>query len=209
MKHGLSKNKDFFRLMHILSHMRDRCYNKNCQDFKHYGKRGIKICNEWIDKENGTVNFYNWAIKNGYKKGLTIDRINNDGNYEPENCRWITIGEQQNNKRNNIKIKYKNETHTPTEWAKILNVSVRNIYYRYYQGMSPNMIFEKGNLSNLKQEEILMLDRNWKFLKKFKNVHEIKEAGFNSSHVREVCKGKRNFHKGYRWKFNKEVKDVL
>lgn len=68
MKHELSKNENFFKLMHILSHMKDRCYNERCKDYKYYGGRGIKIDELWKDKEKGTLNFYNWAMENRISK---------------------------------------------------------------------------------------------------------------------------------------------
>lgn len=84
--------------------MKARCYNPNSTHFKDYGGRGIKVCEEWLDKKKGFLNFYNWAYQNGFvetkdRKQCTLDRINNNGNYEPSNCRWITIQEQQKNKR--------------------------------------------------------------------------------------------------------------
>ena len=76
--------------------MRDRCYYKKHMAFKNYGGRGITVCDEWLQNFE---TFYKWAIQNGYEDHLTLDRIDNDGNYEPSNCRWITYREQCLNKR--------------------------------------------------------------------------------------------------------------
>lgn len=78
--------------------MKCRCYNKNNCNYKHYGARGIKVCNEWLGK-NGYKNFEKWALENGYKKELSLDKIDNDGNYSPDNCRWTTKRIQNINKR--------------------------------------------------------------------------------------------------------------
>lgn len=85
-KHGLS----YHPLRFIRKSMIHRCYNKNNKFYKNYGGRGIKVCEEWLDS---LPSFYEWAINNGWKKGLSIDRIDNDRDYSPENCRWITISE--------------------------------------------------------------------------------------------------------------------
>ena len=100
-KHGYSHTKIFY----IYQDMKKRCTVQNHHAYKYYGARGIKVCPEWLDEENGFLNFYNWAINNGYifnapRGEYTLDRINNDGNYEPNNCRWTTMKEQVKNKRN-------------------------------------------------------------------------------------------------------------
>lgn len=102
-------------LYEVWKSMKQRCYNSNNYAYHNYGLRGIKVCDNW---KNSFINFYEWSINNGYKKGLTIDRINNNGNYEPSNCRWVNRVVQRNNTRFNNYITINNETKTLSEWAK-------------------------------------------------------------------------------------------
>lgn len=121
------------RLYSILQGMKTRCYNKNHQSYKHYGGRGIKICDAWL---NDFMNFYNWAYNNGYDNSLTIDRIDVNGNYEPSNCRWITHEEQQKNRRDSIQLTYNGKTQTIKDWSDDLGINAVTIYYRHKKGYS-------------------------------------------------------------------------
>lgn len=128
-KHGLGKT----RLHTIWLDMKSRCLNSRSSNYERYGGREIKICEEWA---NDFVSFYNWSILNGYKEDLSIDRINNNGNYEPFNCRWATIEEQANNKRSSCWIEYKGERKTIAQWSVSLNISDKALRHRIDRGWS-------------------------------------------------------------------------
>lgn len=136
-KHGKSSS----RLYNIWSHMKSRCYDENNSRFKDYGGRGILICYEW---RNDFQVFYEWSISNGYRKGLTIDRIDNNGNYEPANCRWASQIEQSNNRRTCRTITHKGETHTVREWALITGLNYGTLQTRIYRGWSAEKALTKG-----------------------------------------------------------------
>jgi len=108
------------RLYKIWKGIRKRCYNKNSVSYVYYGERGIKMCDEWY---NDYSTFMEWALSHGYEDSLTIDRINVNGDYCPENCRWTTMLVQSNNSRHCHYITYNGETHTISEWARILDIS--------------------------------------------------------------------------------------
>lgn len=121
--HNLSNS----RLYGIYRHIKERCYNPNCKDYKYYGSCGIVMCEEWA---TNFMNFYNWAMANGYQDDLTIDRIDVNGNYEPNNCRWATKKEQSINRRNIHLITFNDKTQTLTDWAKDLNINFNTLYQR-------------------------------------------------------------------------------
>lgn len=104
------------RIYNIWLKMQNRCYSENFKQYHNYGGRGITICNEWLG-DDGFVSFLNWSLSHGYQDDLEIDRINNDGEYSPDNCRWITHKQQQNNRSNNRYITYNGETKTLSEWC--------------------------------------------------------------------------------------------
>lgn len=117
------------RIYRIWSGMHARCSNPNLPEYLRYGGRGITVCEEWSD----FASFYLWACENGYDDSLTIDRIDNDKGYAPENCRWATMKEQSNNKRNNIRVTYQGESHTLKEWAELLGVNYESFKWHYHQ----------------------------------------------------------------------------
>ena len=123
VKHNQTKT----RLFKIWSDMKNRCYNENNRGFKHYGARGISVCKEWCDD---FLNFKKWADENGYSDNLTIDRINVNGNYCPENCRWITKYEQRLNKRNTLWI----NGESLTLYCKRNNLPYKTIWARIKRG---------------------------------------------------------------------------
>ena len=116
----------------------DRCYREKCKSYKNYGGRGIEVCNEWRSDYKA---FYDWSMANGYKEEqtaggvniLSIDRINNDGNYEPSNCRWVTPKQNSNNTRFNRLLTLNGETHTMSEWSDITGISQTTLSYRIHR----------------------------------------------------------------------------
>ena len=124
-KNGLSNS----RLGRAYRNMINRCYRTENYQYHLYGGRGISVCDEWKNKEDGFVNFCNWALSNGYSEDLTLDRIDNNGNYEPSNCRWVDIFVQANNKRNTHRLKINGEIDTVANWSRRLNVSYWNLLH--------------------------------------------------------------------------------
>lgn len=109
-KHGDYKNP----LYAVWTSMKQRCYNPKAQEYKNYGGRGITVTPEWMD----WLTFKEWAVSHGYEKGLSIERKDVNGNYEPSNCTWITLTQQAYNKRSNHLLTFRGETKTATEFAK-------------------------------------------------------------------------------------------
>lgn len=136
----IGDNKLKKQLSTVLSSMITRCYNVKHKEYKKYGGRGIKICDEWIG-DDGLDKFYDWAIANGFSgekdsKGynvLSIDRIDNDKGYSPENCRWATRIEQANNKCTSIWVEYNGERDTLINLCRRLNLDYHAVFLRIYR----------------------------------------------------------------------------
>ena len=121
----------------IVAHLyeiKKRCYNKNYKDFEDWGGRGITVCDEWMDPISGYRKFVDWAKNNGYKKGLSIDRIDNDGPYAPWNCRWVDWYTQANNKRNNVFVDINGVRHTIAEWSRECGLDYDTLYHKFEKG---------------------------------------------------------------------------
>lgn len=127
LKHGLYKT----RLYNIYRNMLGRCYVPSWVEYKNYGGRGIAMCDEW---RNDISKFYNWAMANGYKDNLTIDRIDNNGNYQPSNCRWVTKKEQLNNTSRNKFCVVRGEKLTLAQIAEKYNINAGTLHKRQRLG---------------------------------------------------------------------------
>lgn len=128
-----SHGESHTNLYNVWCAIKRRCYNQNTKEYYRYGGRGIGMCSEW--KESYEL-FRDWAITNGYQNGLTIDRIDNDGDYSPMNCRLVTMKEQCNNRCSNREYTWNGETHNVTEWSNILGINTKTLFNRLYKGWS-------------------------------------------------------------------------
>lgn len=111
--------------------MKRRCYEPGVKGYERYGGRGIRVCDEWL---NSYEAFARWAKENGCRQDLTIDRIDVNGDYTPDNCRWITNKEQGRNKRNNVRFEYDGKNLTLPEWAELIGVSKSALKARIING---------------------------------------------------------------------------
>lgn len=127
--HGLRKTK----LYRLWAGIKNRCYNKNEPTYKNYGGRGIKVCSDWFSDARA---FCEWARANGWKPGLTIDRVDNDGDYTPSNCRFVTHAINSRNTRSTRIIKYQDQAMCISEWARFLGMRVHTLWHRLNRGWS-------------------------------------------------------------------------
>lgn len=134
IKHGKSNT----RIYKIYCGIKKRCYCKTAKNYYLYGARNIKMCEKWLESFE---NFYNWAVNNGYQDNLTIDRIDTNGNYCPENCRWVDMKTQANNTRRNHYIEYNGIKHSIAEWSRILEINYGTLKSRIKYGWSLERIF--------------------------------------------------------------------
>ena len=121
-------NSHLYKVYHAIKR---RCYNERASDYEFYGGRGIGMCEEWL---NDGYAFYYWSMANGYKDGLTIDRVDNSNDYSPDNCRWVDMKEQCNNRRSNHLITYNGKTQSLTKWSDDSGIGYHKLRYRIING---------------------------------------------------------------------------
>lgn len=134
------KNPSHLRLYNIWFDMKRRCYQKQNKRWEKYGGRGITICDEW---RNNFQAFFDWSMTHGYADHLTIDRVDLNGNYTPDNCRWADKFQQANNRTNNHYLTYHGEKKTMVEWSRYLNMNYSTLRQRIQSGWSVEDAFEK------------------------------------------------------------------
>lgn len=136
--------KDHPRLYSIYNGIKKRCYSKNEPRYKDYGARGIEMCNSWLNPTDGFDNFVEWSLSHGYSEDMSIDRINVDGNYEPTNCRWVSMNEQALNKRDTKWVDYKGEHIQLMVLCDRLGITYDTVHDRIYKrGWSVEDAIEK------------------------------------------------------------------
>lgn len=124
LKHGLRGT----RVYNIWKGMKERCYTVTATKYKNYGANGIRVCPEW---EHDPKAFCDWAMANGYADDLTIDRIDVHGDYSPQNCRWINLTEQANNRTNNVRILHEGKMVTLAEFCRLNNLNYKAFYQNF------------------------------------------------------------------------------
>ncbi len=145
---GLS-SPDYEKLYNVWKNMKSRCYDKKSERYYTYGKRGIRVCQEW---RNNFRLFAKWAVENGWNTELSIERRNHNGDYCPENCTFITMAEQARNKTSNVLVSFNGKTKCVVEWAEEIGIDSKTIYARIYRGeKDPSIILYKGDLRELRK----------------------------------------------------------
>ena len=122
-------------LKRVYDGMLNRCYNSSCPHFNYYGGRGVKVCDRWLPRQPGAQGFHNFVDDMGERpEGTTLDRINSEGDYSPENCRWATSKEQTRNRSSNIMITRNGRKLCAQDWADEIGVTAPTIIKRYRRG---------------------------------------------------------------------------
>ena len=181
--------------------MRSRCRNPKHDAYPRYGGRGITVCDEWEDYEA----FAQWALSNGFEDGLTIERIDVNGNYCPDNCTWISRGDQARNRRNNVKIEYNGQIKTGAEWAREIGRGKQCVLRRLRKGMSIEEALNpqkfKPNRTYKKVEQY----QNDTLIGAFESAEQAAKSNgeMNPRTIRWACRTGNSAY-GFTWKYEAE-----
>jgi len=188
--HGMSKT----RLYIIWNDMKQRCNYPQLDCYKNYGGRGISYCDEWEKFEP----FAKWALANGYADDLTLDRIDNNGNYSPENCRWTTKEMQDRNKRTNRYITFNGETHTIGDWASMTGIDRTVIAKRLDKGMPVEEALTKSADT---RKPLVAIDEKTGVIYWFESSKDAERRGHTRPAIWRALTGEYKTHHGLVWKY--------
>ena len=198
------------KIYSVWNEMRNRCNNPNDKSYNRYGGKGISVCKEWDDFRV----FYPWAIENGYKEGLTLDRIDPTGNYEPNNCRWVDMTTQQRNRSNNVKLEHNGEKLTINEWCEKLNFPITTAKSRYYRALKKNGtanfydVFSR--VPNYQNRKIAQYSKDGTLIRVWDKLCQISsETNMDYRNVYSCCIGKLDHAYGYTWKYADSESDYV
>jgi len=199
-KHGMFGT----RIYNVWHSMKQRCYVKNHISYKNYGGRGIKVCDEWQE----FTPFMDWAYANGYDENAergecTLDRIDPNGNYCPDNCRWATAKEQSNNKNANVYLEYKGVIDTLSNHARNAGISPILAEDRKIKGKSVEEIFSTEKL--YKSQKVAQYDMDMNLIKIWDSCKQASETtGYRETNLRGCLSGHRKTSSGYIWRYIEE-----
>ena len=204
-KKSIICNIEHKELFYVWKTMKQRCFCKTNKDYRLYGGRGITICDDWL---NDFFSFNTWAESNGYKKGLMLDRINNDGNYEPSNCRWATPVEQANNKRTNRLITINNVTKTLKQWCDTLSLSYSTTNARLQRGWGEEEALNivpynpPKRVVKSRRKKVLQYTLDGNFIEEWASMYDAAERlNCNPLYIKKNCLGEQKSYFGYVWKY--------
>lgn len=192
------------KLQNVRACMVQRCCNPKNKGYRNYGGRGIAVCEEWASDSKA---FIAWALANGYEPGLSIDRIDNNGDYSPDNCRWATRKQQSNNTRKNILINIDGEIHTCAEWADIFGVDSNLFHHRLKEGWDLDRILNEPPKEFFRRNKIpiVQLTLDGGLVRKWDSAKDAgAETGWSRNCIRACCNGRLMTYKGYIWRDAKE-----
>lgn len=194
--HGMTGTK----IYQVWQGIKARCYNPNNNSYKNYGGRGIRLCDDW--KSDFQV-FYDWAVSNGYKEGLSIERLDVNGNYCPDNCSWIPMSDQAKNTRANVFIEHGGERETLSEWNRVYGLPLNTVSQRYHERKIRGEPFSFEKLvynGNLCVKRVNQYTIDGEFIKTWNSIAEAGRSGYDRTGISMCCHGKRNSASGYVWR---------